>query len=495
MPPGKISELSNNTYCLGEKTKYTGLGTTNILRRDCCYISPCQGGVGPYSVSGNNSTEIQFQFDQKGFIDFNTLRFEFYITLLTDAGGLAAPKGFKFKTDASSIIQKIIIESAGRTITEIDGYNAINSFFTEALKPRNHLVTQHNLLENYWDIAPGTVPWDGATLATSYVRGIKNNDAGTTVLDTITVGNPRVTYSHHFNMGFMGIPQYFPAHLLQNFKIILQLTRGNDAFLGYSQTNQSWALANITDYTVTNPRIYYEKVEMDEVFQDAVRKVASENALYIPFLQMDKNINTLLTTETTQKKMTISQKVGSLKSVFMFGVDSASDNANLNGSAIANFGFADPVTVDETGGGAAPIFQFKLGGRFIPIQPINTSMERNVHLMRALGNYLNYDGSVGFGRGVSYTGVNHFENLADLQTVSIVANPIAKKLNAIGYDFDREDCADLICGLNTLAPQVSLDLFFTPPAVARTLTKSLYTLTLINATLRILASGQVDILR
>lgn len=494
--------MTDSTFCLVEKTKYTKLEETSVLRKYTVYTTPSEGGTGPF-VSGSRLT---FNFDTRGFIDFSSLRFQGRMSQVK----LSIPPNedttfrWKFKTCFGSVIKNIQVKMSGVTVVDIPSYNIWLAFSVNATTPRTHLMTQKSLLEGYIDIETFRNKYGGKAVeppANVFVDYVLQTpfDANTLNVET----DVRYTESHKFDVGFFNILKYFPAHLVQRFQLILDLAAPNDAIgiyfkdstVGANQTD--FLKNNVATYSISDPKIFYDIVEMDKVFEDSVRLIASENALYIPFLQIGRHAYTQPPGVINQaQNLSLSEKVGSLKGVYMLCFDQRWDNRNNVGAANEHFGFIDD---DNTGSDELVGLQFKIGGQLHPTYNITSTIEVAAQYFLAMGNFNDNRGQCGINGSAAGFSYAFFSTGGRANKYVLPNKGKYRLMSVLAYDFDREECPDLITGYNTVGNQSDITIRYVPytdlPEYNITSTRAIHVWTLFNATLRILGNGKVDILR
>lgn len=495
MVQNNLMSMTDSTFCLVEKTKYTKLEESSVLRKYTVYTTPAEGGTGPF-VSGSRLT---FNFDTRGFIDFSSLRFQGRVANLKF--GTTPPDSdvrWKFKTCFGSVIKNIQVKMSGVTVVDIPSYNIWLAFSINATTPRTHLMTQKSLLEGYVDIE---------TFRTKYAGKAVEPPLGEWIdfpLQTPfeSESDVRYTESHKFDVGFFNILKYFPAHLVQRFQLILDLAAPNDAIGVYQKdvepnTEIDFLLTDVAQYSIADPKIFYDIVEMDKVFEDSVRLIASENALYIPFLQIGRHAYTQPPGVINQaQNLSLSEKVGSLKGVYMLCFDQQWDNRDILGAANEHFGFTDDFNQgsDELVG-----LQFKIGGQLHPTYNITSTIEVAAQYFLAMGNFNDNRGQCGINGAAAGFSYAFFSNGSRVNRYLIPGKGKYRFTSVLAYDFDREECPDLITGYNTVGNQSDITIRYVPysdePSYNIASTRTIHVWTLFNATLRILGNGKVDILR
>jgi hypothetical protein len=506
MVAGSLHNVGNTTFCLSQKTKYLKLEQSAVLRRDNQFIVPTLGGSGPFQPG----SFITFEFNRIGFIDLNSLTFEFSIT--TPDVLIGGVKNFtpKFKTDAGSIFKRVQIMFGSQALIDYQDYDVINSFIVNASTPYLNLMHSCNILNGYTDpeadFIEAQTPFDTSQAFSkppfTYVgSGIKNSTK-------TAEGFGAQTHLHAFKIGFFSIQQYFPAQLFQNFRMVLELNTPQNSISLYdnhSLTNRGNKIDSTAcaSYNVTNARLYYDIVEMDPVFQDATRKLAQEDSLYIPFIQLNRHLYTIPLDLVSGNRVSldITEKVGSLKALFLLPIPANHYASNNAESAREVFTFQQPIlganirTEDNISN-----FQLKLAGTYFPLYPAITFTEIKYLLLQSLSLVNDNTGAGVFppyssGRNIPgyYNSTTAIANNTDRSAT--YASKYPRIFNIYGFDFDREECSELLCGTNTVEPQSSINISFTNNTTTRAVATRLIVLTLFNSTLRLLSSGNIDILR
>jgi hypothetical protein len=508
---------------MSNKTKYLKLEQSSVLRRDNNFIVPTLGGSGPFKPK----SEITFEFNRLGFIDLGSLVCEFSITspALSIAGTTNPVEYYtnKFKTDSGSIFSRVQVMFGSQAIIDYQDYSIMNSFLANATSSYQNLMSQGSILEGYVDpeadLMETQVPHSLRFVSSSsnsintpfstLQAGILNPDFPGPNGKT-NFGAAAQTHMHRFKIGFFSILQYFPAHLFQNFRLKLTLEDSGNAIVGYDNRNiarASKSYVNCLGYEVTDLRLYYDVVEMDPVFQDATRKLAQEDSLYIPFIQLNRHLYSIPEDTNSGARVTLdmTEKVGSLKALFLLPVPQEYYRQNNYQSAIEVFTFQTPVqSTSQVLDDNISNFQLRLAGTYYPLYPATTFSEIKYLLLQSLSLINDNTGSGVFppySSGRTTPGYWNPSNSQAFQQDSrnALLGPTAWKpvrtFNVYGFDFDREECADLLCGTNTIAPQSNINISFTNNTTTRTAPTALIILTLFNSTLRLLSSGNIDILR
>jgi hypothetical protein len=498
MVVNNLMSMADSTFCLADKTKYTKLEESSVLRRYTHFTSPAEGGTGPFK----DGSRIIFNFDTRGFIDLTTLRFEAQLFVKLSELEPVDTLRFKFKTCFGSCIKNLQVKAGGITIVDIPSYNIWLAFSVNITTPRTHMMTQKSLLEGYIDFECRRTKFGGTQptytsnepidfpYQTPFFNELENEQAA-----------PRSkTEAHKFDAGIFSVLKYMPAHLIQRLQLIIDLAAPNDFIMTYGRiASPAQTLASPAEtvgYQLVNPRIYYDIVEMDKVFEDSVRLIASENALYIPFLQISRHAYTQpINTQDKEQTVVLTEKVGSLKGIYLLCFNQRWDNKNNIAAANEHFGFLDD---DKPVSDELSFLQFKIAGQLHPTYSITNITEVAAQYFLAMGNYNDNRGQCGVNTAMA--GLDLFFYRGGESTNNYVVGGVGAKfrqLSVLAYDFDREECPELVTGYNTIGPQSDILIRYVAGGKGTTIDeeRTLHIWTLFNSTLRVLGNGKVEVLR
>jgi hypothetical protein len=491
-----LINYSDPSYCVSEKSNYIQLQQTSVTKRKTDFIIPING-EGPYTPG----QKISFQIQPTGFVDWNSLRFEFLYNTVQNLSNPTTGAHRRFATCSGSLIRKITVKIGSVTILDTDDYNILLAFFNK--RSWNFVGAFSNLqqLEAYQPIfvqcnVMNGVPING-TIANTYL-----------MFNTVLGYSPQ-PFSHRFALGFFAVLQYFPAHLVQQFVIEINLdpdiSRPFFVAMPAGAPGNSFGAPPATGpyetWTINFCKLYYDTVDMDPGFMESIRVKAAANELYIPFLEMRRHLFTIPPAQSGYTGR-ISDKLGSLRSVIfipMYINDYAPANApptyTVQSIERHGFGNAGDIGTATSDGYIIPtFFQMKIGGIYYPSYPMTTPVEMYQQVEMATGNYrLHKAGGVtnlyfyGFEAGELNT------ELVDPRSTSFYGDNYYWSV-ALGYDFDRENCPDMITGVNTIMNQTDIEFTMNFSNVIANQT-TLMAFTLFDSTLRIFGSGQVQVLR
>lgn len=480
MPTSNLISSADTTFCLSDKTKYTALGNTTVQYRKTDYITPYSGN-GPYSPG----QKIIFSIPpDKGFVDFSSMWFEFKINR-TPPGGEPAGTRWAYKTDASSIIRDLKIKIGGQTIVDYPDYNIWYSYLNGNTTPRGFYATQQNLLNGAIDLTPYDGQWDGAQVKRTAANWLEYPPQ-------VPFSNTDNRFTEHVKLavGFLSILKFFPAHLLREFKIELTVNTANNTIYSYdstSSTNQNGG-ANSGTIVVTNPRLFFDTVAMDPAFEENVRELAKADSLMIPFIQLDRYIESDTANYAAGSTFThrLTPKVGSLKSIYVFPVPTFSSNSDAAGNSQELYRWKSTSYEQSLSS-----YNFKIAGEYFPIQPVTSAQTRAYNVLKALGLWNN---TTGAGSLTAKTLGLNYRWSSDGGLYNDI--PARRVFAGMSYDFDREDCPDLLSGFNSDSVKVPIEFTYTiaSPGTS-TVDIAVNMWVLYNATLRILNTGEVDVIR
>lgn len=251
MPANDLLTMSDSTFCLSDRTNYKALEKTSVLRRNLDYITPSQGGSGPFQPG----SRLIFNFSTKGFIDFDSLRFSGKIGFGANGVDVSANR-WKFRHSFGSIIRRLVVRCGGVDVLDYPSYNIYDSFISNCINTRLHLTTQKSLLEGWTELDAWTTRWSGAPPLRTSTGAVATRPYEYMRQTPFNTTDIRYTETHHFNIGFFSILKYFPAHLVQNFQLELLLNATNDAMLFYvpgADPKRAELTNSLSDYSLSYP--------------------------------------------------------------------------------------------------------------------------------------------------------------------------------------------------------------------------------------------------
>ena len=538
---------SDTTYCLSEKTNFLKLENSAVLNKDTEFFTPITG-EGPYGYG----SKIVFRFQPTGFVNWETLRFE-AIPAITNVcatnltGQFAWVKGAGTNT-ISDFFKRVVIKIGSTVVADIDDYNIYVTWVEKNLNPYEHEQftfrnTENALFDNTGgNPMLGAYPGDNPTLSAGTGSGtglvgrtlywqhsILGNGVSLTPNLNGTYQKSTRSFNHKFGIGFLNSAQFFPAHLVGNFQLEIYLDNPSRALVGADSTfnipvNGSGgvsAYAQALAYQLSTCRIYYDTVTLKPEFEEAVRKVVADSALYIPFLQVRSHVQSIpVGTQTFSSSVT--EKVGSLKSLFYVPIYSGDYFGNYYATissvnyqmpnqfnSLKRYCWGFPYTYTMPSQESIPNwFQLQINGVLVPSYPLQTPTEFIVQREISTGSYYSKVPTAGDEiRNCGFYSRSTVWKNQNVQTAPCfyLGSPAYYNFNSwIGFDLDRENCPELLTGYNSTLTQS--DIYFTikfnnattggvytPSSTSTDTTLLIYTL--FNSTMRILSNGSIDVAR
>jgi hypothetical protein len=415
-----LVNLANKSYCLSTRSLYKRLEQSAVQERQKIFLEP-ESGQGPYT----QNQKIIFKFPSTNFLDPTTLHLEMGISLAATTNN--ANTDFGFYNGCWDVIRRVRILAGSTEIIDLDYYNTWVNFNYRTSVNWYSANTQGQILEGF-----NTLPFVLAN-ALSPTNG--------TVITTVGCTKRQGTYTHQLHVGVFQVLQYIPLSLINDLTIEIYLeTNANALFTTTTAAGLS--------YSLTNCRLYYDRVGFVPKFADAiVSTLSSGTNLFIPFYQVRCHEKSM-PANVEQFTFQIQEKVSSLNQVFVIPLLQTMRNNELFNST----GMFTPGTIWRS-------HQFRLNQTYFPTYVIETTGQWWMNNFIATNQYGDPN-SAGFinsaiaGPLMASTYAAQINGAVNTRT--LFANyPVSTEFYA--YDFEREKCPDLTSGYNTNSGATELE--------------------------------------
>jgi hypothetical protein len=414
-----LVNLANKSYCLSTRSLYKRLEQSAVQERSKIFLEP-ESGQGPYT----QNQKIIFKFPSTNFLDPTTLHLEMGISMTAAVNPSFTDYGFM--NGCWDVIRRVRVLAGSTEIIDLDYYNTWVNFNYRTNVNWYTANTQGQLLEGFnpfpYTVANALSP--STTLPTSV--GVRKREG---------------TFTHQLHVGVFQVLQYIPLSLINDLTIELYLeTNANALFTAGTATGLT--------YSLTNCRLYYDRVGFVPKFADAiVSTLSSGTNLFIPFYQVRCHEKSMAG-NVDQFTFQIQEKVSSLNQVFVIPImQIARNNENWNST-----GMFSPGTIWRS-------HQFRLNQTYFPTYVIETTGQWWMNNFIATNQYgdPNSAGFINSAIAGPFMGQIHAANIGAGNNVRnlLASYPVTSEFYA--YDFEREKCPDLTSGYNTNSGSTELE--------------------------------------
>jgi hypothetical protein len=377
---------------------FTGFGASQVTSRQSIYIQA--QNIQTIDSRNGSGQKTTFEIPRSRYLDLQTLAIQGNVRIVSDQANLASSGGansVQFTTlqyGFSDLVNRMVLYIQGTTpIEDVRYYNRIRA---------NMMI--HNNTAQWFHTSGGMFELWGRYSYDNFNPSAQSDVA------------PNGPIFYHTPMfGFLAIQDFYPAFLAGNLQIDIYwedaaaalVTSVNSNWDGVTLTgNANFPLFNTAYYIVSNLRLYYDVVSVQQSVSDGVMaRAASDTGMQFHYNSFEVYENGGISTGSFDVQFPV--RLGSIKSVFLLTAPYAFRSTRF-----------DYLMSQLPGWQQA---QFRVNNDNYPQDPMTDEETAYRHFCKALGNYntmyrggivrskwlgtgttgynVNYDGVATFGNG------------------------------------------------------------------------------------------------
>jgi hypothetical protein len=306
------------------------------------YLSPVNGNQFSCKTAG---TIIQFDLPQRGFLVPSSMYIKYHYKVTDNTGGVSSIRG----CPVYSCIQKMETIFGSQTVESISNYNQVMHMYSNLTM---------DVAQKY-----------GCQNAYGYY-------ANTGTPDLNSVGDGRVCTASEdgsFSAPIFNIlsqsDNYVPLGMMPNVRVQLTLDSIANIF------DQQTALKIPTEYLLTQVELCFTLLDFGEQVMNICRNMGEK--IYIKSQSLTASTNNIAANAVGTIELVYSQRLASIKSLFLISPCGAASTASVNGIF---------DSYDITNGGS---YQFSIAGKYYPPKPIDCGQNKTsayMELKKAVGS-------------------------------------------------------------------------------------------------------------